>query len=199
MATNIKINIGDVWKDVDSVKVNIGDAWKDVVEMKINIGDSWKTIYTKYANYFKVKIRACGAEGGGSPVYKVTVGVRDGAVVIGTDLITLTGTIANYTSAALGDGLYTVANLTDLRVTVLWDSASTGITIITEIEVEVYDSNDALLDTVKPNGDFSVTWNTTEATHYGAVNSGISTPTDSTYIHTEEVKTDVLDTVNPSW
>ena len=43
--TNTQINIGDAWKDVDSMKINIGDAWKDVAEVKQNIGDAWKTIF----------------------------------------------------------------------------------------------------------------------------------------------------------
>ena len=43
--TNMKINIGDVFKDVDSMKINIGDVFKDVTEVKQNIGDSWKTIF----------------------------------------------------------------------------------------------------------------------------------------------------------
>ena len=44
-ATNMKINIGDVWKDVESMKINIGDVWKDVAEVKQNIGDAWKVVY----------------------------------------------------------------------------------------------------------------------------------------------------------
>lgn len=43
--TNIQLNIGDSWKDVDSAKINIGDAWKEAASMKINIGDSWKEIF----------------------------------------------------------------------------------------------------------------------------------------------------------
>jgi len=43
--TNIKINIADAWKDVDSMKINIADAWKDVAEVKQNIGDAWKVVY----------------------------------------------------------------------------------------------------------------------------------------------------------
>lgn len=45
VGTNMKINIGDVWKDVDSMKINIGDVWKDVVKVQINIGDVWKTVF----------------------------------------------------------------------------------------------------------------------------------------------------------
>lgn len=41
---NLKINIGDTWKGVDSMKINIGDVWKDVDSIKINVGDTWKTI-----------------------------------------------------------------------------------------------------------------------------------------------------------
>ncbi len=41
---NMKINIGDVWKDVSAVKLNIGDVWKDVDTAKINIADTWKNI-----------------------------------------------------------------------------------------------------------------------------------------------------------
>lgn len=43
--TNMKINIGDVFKDVSEVKVNIGDSWKAVTKIQINIGDSWKTVF----------------------------------------------------------------------------------------------------------------------------------------------------------
>ena len=43
--TNMKINVGDAWKDVDSIKINIGDAWKDVDSIKQNIGDTWKTVF----------------------------------------------------------------------------------------------------------------------------------------------------------
>lgn len=40
---NMKINIGDVWKDVAGVQINIGDTWKTVSGAQINIGDVWKT------------------------------------------------------------------------------------------------------------------------------------------------------------
>jgi len=43
--TNIKINIGDAWKDVDSMKINVGDTWKDVTSVQQNIGDTWKTVF----------------------------------------------------------------------------------------------------------------------------------------------------------
>jgi len=43
--TNMKVNIGDSWKDVDSIKINIGDTWKDVSKIQINIGDAWKTVF----------------------------------------------------------------------------------------------------------------------------------------------------------
>ena len=45
VGTNTKINIGDAWKDVDSMKINIGGVWKDVTEVKQNIGDAWKTVF----------------------------------------------------------------------------------------------------------------------------------------------------------
>lgn len=44
-STNMKINIGDAFKDVDEIKINIGDSWKTVTKIQINIGDSWKTIF----------------------------------------------------------------------------------------------------------------------------------------------------------
>ena len=43
--TNMKINIGDTFKDVSELKINIGDSWKEITSAKINIGDSWKTIF----------------------------------------------------------------------------------------------------------------------------------------------------------
>lgn len=45
VATNSKINIGDVFKDVDEIKINIADSWKTVTKIQINIGDVWKTIF----------------------------------------------------------------------------------------------------------------------------------------------------------
>lgn len=44
-STNIKINIGDSWKDVDEVKINIGGSWKTVTKVQINIGDVWKDVF----------------------------------------------------------------------------------------------------------------------------------------------------------
>lgn len=43
--TNMQINIGDSWKDVDSIQINIGDAWKDVDSVQVNIGDAWKDVF----------------------------------------------------------------------------------------------------------------------------------------------------------
>ena len=43
--TNMKINIGDDFKDVSEIKINIGDVWKIASSIKQNIGDSWKTVY----------------------------------------------------------------------------------------------------------------------------------------------------------
>ena len=45
VGTNMQINIGDAWKDVDLIKINIGDVWKDVAAVKINIGDVWKDVF----------------------------------------------------------------------------------------------------------------------------------------------------------
>lgn len=42
---NIKINIGDAWKDVIDVKINVGDTWKTVTGIWINIGDVWKQVF----------------------------------------------------------------------------------------------------------------------------------------------------------
>ena len=44
-ATNIKINIGDIWEDVDNIQIHIGETWKDVTGVKQNIGDTWKTVF----------------------------------------------------------------------------------------------------------------------------------------------------------
>ena len=43
--TNMKLNIGDTFKDVDALKINIGDAWKSVTSVKQNIGDVWKDVF----------------------------------------------------------------------------------------------------------------------------------------------------------
>ena len=43
--TNMKINIGDTFKEVPAMKINIGDTWKDVTAVKQNIGDTWKDVF----------------------------------------------------------------------------------------------------------------------------------------------------------
>jgi len=43
--TNMKINIGVSWKDVEEININIGDSWKAVAEVWINIGDVWKQVF----------------------------------------------------------------------------------------------------------------------------------------------------------
>ena len=43
--TNMKINIGDAFKDVDEIKINIGGTWKTVTKAQVNIGDTWKTVF----------------------------------------------------------------------------------------------------------------------------------------------------------
>ena len=45
VGTNMKINIGDTFKDVDSLKINISGVWKDVIAVKQNIGDVWKNVF----------------------------------------------------------------------------------------------------------------------------------------------------------
>jgi len=45
VGTNIEINIGDVFKNVDEISINIGDVWKTVEEVWINIGDVWKQVF----------------------------------------------------------------------------------------------------------------------------------------------------------
>jgi len=43
--TNMKINIGDSFKDVAELKINIGGVWKDVIGVKINIGNVWRDVF----------------------------------------------------------------------------------------------------------------------------------------------------------
>lgn len=45
LLTNMKINIGDVFKDVDEIKINVADSWKVVTEIWINISDVWKRVF----------------------------------------------------------------------------------------------------------------------------------------------------------
>lgn len=44
-STNMKINVGGVWKDVAEVKVNVSGAWKNVTEAWINVGGVWKQVF----------------------------------------------------------------------------------------------------------------------------------------------------------
>jgi hypothetical protein len=45
LGTNMQINIGDSWKELEGLQINIGDVWKPVASAQINIGDAWKTIF----------------------------------------------------------------------------------------------------------------------------------------------------------
>ena len=43
VATGCSINIADVWKDIIGAQLNVtGAAWKAVSDIKINVGDDWK-------------------------------------------------------------------------------------------------------------------------------------------------------------
>ena len=37
VAVNLKINIGDVWKDVTLVQINVGDVWENDEAVLINV------------------------------------------------------------------------------------------------------------------------------------------------------------------
>lgn len=43
---NMKINVGDVWRDVEEMKINVGDTWRTVIKIQINVGDTWRTVYS---------------------------------------------------------------------------------------------------------------------------------------------------------
>ena len=42
----IEINVGGVWKTVDSIEVNVGGVWKTVDNIETNISASWKQAYS---------------------------------------------------------------------------------------------------------------------------------------------------------
>ena len=39
------INIGDVWKDIDSMQINIGDDWKEVEGIWMNVNGTWRSLF----------------------------------------------------------------------------------------------------------------------------------------------------------
>ena len=42
----IEINVGGVWKTVDSMEVNVGGVWKTVDNIETNISAAWKQAYS---------------------------------------------------------------------------------------------------------------------------------------------------------
>jgi hypothetical protein len=42
---NMRLNIGDSWKDVADLKINVGDSWRSVTSVKQNVGDSWRSVF----------------------------------------------------------------------------------------------------------------------------------------------------------
>jgi len=199
MANELNINIGegDAWKEVDSVKINIGDSWKEASEIQVNIGDTWKVAWKRKAAYFKVRYRAkrdavgvtlqCGVILGDNSVYN--------------DVIVLTTSFADYETGNLviNNTSYTETECASLQVKYTHGTPG-GWGYISEIEVDIYDDSDHLLDTVKPNSDESIEWTSTEGTNYGAVNNGISTPNDTTYVSNNTAwNEDQLGLENPSW
>ena len=195
MANELEINIGDAWKEADSIKINIGDAWKDVKSMQINVGDVWKVAWKKKAAYFKVRFRAkC------TDAENLVIGVRVVSEIV--TQIALQGTWTNHVTSALiiGATSYREDELADLLVRCCTiDSGETY--SISEIEVDIYDDNDTLLDTVKPNSDNSpLDWSSTGASHYTEVDQGVETPDDAKYIYTSGTYDDeYLGLENPSW
>jgi len=45
VGTDMKINVGGVWKDVAEVKVNVSGVWKNVTEAWINVAGVWKQVF----------------------------------------------------------------------------------------------------------------------------------------------------------
>ena len=43
--TNIIINVGDTWRNVDKAYVNVSDTWREVTNAYMNVSDAWKTIF----------------------------------------------------------------------------------------------------------------------------------------------------------
>ena len=99
-------------------------------------------------------------------------------------------------------GPYTVAECATLQLEI--GSGSYKINgrtaYVSEIEVDIYDSNDNLLDTVKPNSDDTLTWDSTGVAHYTEVDQGVGTPNDAKYIYTStDSEDEKLGLENPSW
>ncbi|MBA7658702.1 hypothetical protein ES703_66661 [subsurface metagenome] len=45
VVTNMKMNILDIWKDIEALKINISNAWKNVIKVQQNIGNVWKDVF----------------------------------------------------------------------------------------------------------------------------------------------------------
>ena len=194
------INIGDSWKEADSLRINIGDVWKNVESIQINIGDVWKTAWKRKADYFKVRYRSKNKNG---EIYRGVIGITfpagPGAAVSRDE----TATWANYETAELQPtgGPWTAVECAALQVRYT-SGADTGgeIYYISEIEIDIYDAEDNLLDTVKPNSDDTLTWDSTGASHYTEVDQGISSADDAKYVYTAvEYEAEYLGLENPSW
>lgn len=204
MSNEPSINIGDSWKSISDIKINIGDAWKDVKSIQINIGDVWKTAWEKEikASYFKVRYRTK-TDNPLSPNFTYIGVVIPGVGNHQLPIYELSTTWVNGVTAKLepSGAPFTAADLEGMLVQ--YESASCDggrIYYISEIEVDIYDSDDNLLDTVKPNADDTIRWEATGSPHYAEVNNGISTANDAKYVYDNvSYEKEYLDLENPSW
>ena len=198
MANELQINIGDSWKEADSIKINISDAWKEVSEIQINIGDTWKTAWKRKAAYFKVRYRAKNALGS----YNGSIGVQIGAAG-SYETGSWNSSWTNMETAALtvAGTSYTESECASMQVRLGSGPIAGGEAYyISEIEVDIYDDSDNLLATVKPNSDDTLTWDSTGANHYTEVDQGISGADDAKYVYTDAAyEVEYLGLENPSW
>jgi hypothetical protein len=176
MSNELYINIADSWKEADSIKLNIGDVWKNVESIQINIGDVWKTAWKRKADYFKVRYRVKTANGD----YQGDIGVKIGGASHYTNWGGSPTSWTNYTTGELKPGAtsWTETECASLQVRYCAGAVAGGeIFYISEIEVDIYDDADNLLDTVKPNADDTLTWDTQPGgAHYAKVDQGVETP-----------------------
>ena len=72
----ISINVGGVWKEVDTPKINVGGTWKTPDKVSINVSGVWKQVWPEPIPPVLTLNNIASSDTDSSPPYSSQVGIR---------------------------------------------------------------------------------------------------------------------------
>lgn len=111
----VKVNVGDVWKEMSAMKINIGDTWKNVIGGWINIGDSWKRFIGTDPLVARILVVGSGGGGGRGLYSPYTMDRTKGGGGGGGQVLYNSGTILTSTGYTITIGASQSGGLSSTR------------------------------------------------------------------------------------